>query len=649
MSGSHLRPPAAIAWTAALILTCADAEPARITVEPTCTREIQGISLLDRTVYFAIADNGIDLDGKVPDHATYDHLVHHLNARFGRSLGPVMEVTNWGDLAVEDGERPGRVDLEDLREKLGDRLVEPSAQMRADFGRNLNVAAHGHPDAWPDYMGRVTTEDSLKDAHPKSLPADLEAVTELAVEVFRSGYNDFDRPAYYEPINEPHWSFAAHPHLADWHLATDAAFDANIPGTMVGGPCMSVSYMFRQNYRTWNGFREFIDNTGAGLDFYSFHTYDYLQWRDGDFHGRIQSGLPLEGTLDLIQNHTVNRHGRTVPLVVSEHGGYVTGNSGLSADQINELIAAEHFPGEGFEWEMKKRSIVNFNHVSSIVANTLTFMDHPHTVLKSVPFILLQSFAWDPKYYATLFTPYGFEDTTRWVPTRNTDFYELFRDVRGRRVATRCSDPDLQVRAFAEGKLLFVVINNLWTTAQPIDLDLPAPAEFRVRRLGRNRDFTPYLVEDRVDSVPDLTVQGRETLVITAEYEDVIPEDRRVNETPHYGDRIIAEANGEEKVIFTVGGGDGSNLEYADLRIGFRRPAATDHRIHVLFNGEAVDLPVEDCAARLETEDDFASMRTVRLAADLIRPVNTVTLSFPDGKGGTVGSVVLRTAAAVAP
>lgn len=649
MSRNHLTLPAAIAWTAALTLSRADTEPARITVEPSCTREIQGISLLDRTVYFAIADTGINLDGKVPDHATYDHLVHHLNARFGRSLGPVMETTTWGDLAVEDGERPGRVDLADLRKKLGDRLVEPSGQMRADFGRNLNVAAHGHPDAWPDYMGKVTTEDSLKGAHPKSLPADLDAATELAVEVFRSGYNDFDRPAFYEPINEPHWSFTGLPHLADWHLAADAAFDADVPGTQVGGPCMSVSYMFRQNYRTWNGFREFIDNTDASLDFYSFHSYDYLQWRDGDFYGRIQSGLPLEGMLDLVPNYTHNRYGREVPLVISEHGGYVTGNSGLSAGEITDLIAAEHFPGEGFEWEMKKRSIVNFNHVSSIVANTLSFMDHPHTVLKSVPFILLQSFAWDPEYYATLFTPYGFEDTTRWVPTHNTDFYELFRDLRGRRVMTSCSDPDLQVRAFVDGTRLYVVVNNLWNDAQPIDLDLPAPAEFRVRRLGRNDDFTPYLVEDRVDSVAGLAIKGRETLLITAEYEDTIREERRINEIPHYGDRIIAEATDGDAVHFTVGASEHAELEYADLRIGFRRPPATDHRIHVLFNGEPVELPVEDCAIRLEGEDDYASFRTARLAPDRIRSENTVTLSFPDGKGGTVGSVVLRTAAPVVP
>ena len=53
--------------------------------------------------------------------------------------------------------------------------------------------------------------------------------------------------------------------------------------------------------------------------------------------------------------------------------------------------------------EMKKRSIIDFNMVSGVIANTMVFMDHPHVVKKATPFILMDSMGWDPHYYATLY------------------------------------------------------------------------------------------------------------------------------------------------------------------------------------------------------------------------------------------------------
>ena len=67
----------------------------------------------------------------------------------------------------------------------------------------------------------------------------------------------------------------------------------------------------------------FMDETKGEMDFYSFHAYDFFKWNGNDFHGRIQSGLPLEGVLDLVQNYAVQTFGSEKEIVLSEHGGYV--------------------------------------------------------------------------------------------------------------------------------------------------------------------------------------------------------------------------------------------------------------------------------------------------------------------------------------
>ena len=48
----------------------------------------------------------------------------------------------------------------------------------------------------------------------------------------------------------------------------------SIPGVLVGGPCFSVAYFYRDDYKIWNSFKTFVDKTNGELDFYSFHAYD---------------------------------------------------------------------------------------------------------------------------------------------------------------------------------------------------------------------------------------------------------------------------------------------------------------------------------------------------------------------------------------
>ena len=235
-------------------------------------------------------------------------------------------------------------------------------QFRKDFGSNLNVAAHGNHNAYPDFMGQHFKGSSDYHGTPEYIPENIEAAALLAAAVLKFGYSDFDRPAFFEPLNEPHWEFFNDQHLADWHLKTMETVYRATPEVKVGGLCMSVAYMYRDDYKSWKGLKQFIDMTEGKMDFYSFHAYDFVRWENEAFGGRVQSGLPLEGVLDLVQNYTVNTLGKEVDVVVSEQGGYIHGEPRGMYD--GEAVAAElarnYFPGDTFEHEMKKRSIVNF-------------------------------------------------------------------------------------------------------------------------------------------------------------------------------------------------------------------------------------------------------------------------------------------------
>ena len=75
---------------------------------------------------------------------------------------------------------------------------------------------------------------------------------------------------------------------------------------------------------------------------------------------------------------------------------------------------------------VKNVCLVNFGCISSFVANTLVFMDHPHTVKKSICCTQLNSWNLGPKYYAQMFVPYEYTNQSRWVETDMTNFSRLF-------------------------------------------------------------------------------------------------------------------------------------------------------------------------------------------------------------------------------
>lgn len=616
----------------------AAAQDVTINVEPTISRAINGHLELERAKYFNLSHGGVNFESTINDKQRSDHYLLDLQMSFGRSLGMVGSAVKWGGNVREDPLRSGRVDLDYLRSKSAPDDGSPSETMKDLFPNNLGVANHDRHNAYPDWMPQVTTSQAGDDGN---LPTNVDAAGELAVALLKYDYTDWTRPATYEAINEPHWSIDAQL-LANLHLAIwQKAKDENL-STLIGGPCMSVGYFYKNNYQYFSTLSKFIDNTQCKLDFYSFHVYDYLKWdaSRNDFFGRVSTGLPMEGVLDLIPNYTINKYGKPVELVFSEHGGYISNDLEGALD----FISNKYFPGSGFAWEMKRRSISDFIMVSSAIANTMAFMNHPDVVKKGVPFILLESFSWNPKYYYSLLVADNFTDKSHWVESKLIYFYEFFKGVNGHRVQSECANPDIQQQAFVDGHKLFLVMNNLSDKVENLKINFPSEGiqSIQIRRVGRNEDFTPYLTEESALSLDGLQLKGRESMLITISYQDDIQETQQTNEEPFYGTEVTKQFSGTS--TFTVNIPDLNNAKYAYLRVGIGRPAGTDRKVEISLNGTALQVPDEDCATYLENESEFATTKIIRVDKSLLKTSNSISVTFPDGKMGGVGAVVLRVA-----
>ncbi|QBG46568.1 hypothetical protein EGM51_03835 [Verrucomicrobia bacterium S94] len=415
----------------------------------------------------------------------------------------------------------------------------------------------------------------------------------------------------------------------------------------VGGPCMSVGYFYKNNYQNF-GLDTFMANTGCALDFYSFHIYDYMSFdtSKNDFVGRVSTGLPIEGVLDMVENYALITHGKTVDMVLSEHGGYISNDQEGALDLIaNTYFPSNSFSGTAFEWEMKRRSVSEHLAVSSAIANTMAFMNNPHVVRKAVPFILLESASWDPRYYSTLLVKENFDkNSTVWHESTYVNFFKFFRNVEGRRVRVMLEDPDIQTQAYVRGSKLFILMNNLADKAENLALNLPTGGleTITLRRFGRNDDFTPFFTETAVQSLDGLQIGAREALAIEMTYSTGFSENMLLDEVPYYGDLVRQEFSGSR--TFSVAVPEYTRARSAMLRISVGRDSGWSNDLEVIFNGTPLEVPMEDCADRLDNGSEYGSLKLIPLPTDLLQAVNTVEVSFPDQGTGGIGSVVIRAA-----
>lgn len=611
----------------------------RVDIYPHSSRAIEGQLKLNRSKYFNLSASGTGIEGKIGDQTRTDYYFKDLEMTLGRALGMVGSEVQWGNSVFEDPNRPGYTDIDLLISKQNPSNAGASPGFMNLLGDNQNVANHDRHNSYPDFMDLYTAEGS-----DQSYPGNTDAAAELAATLLEYKYTDWTRPAFFEPVNEPDWRYWGDSRFIEHHTSIyDKVHAANLP-VEVGGPCLSVGYFYNNNYKALSQITGFMDKSQFSLDFYSYHIYNYMHWDEDlfDFAGSITTGLPTEGVFDAIANHSVNKFGKAFTYVASEHGGYIQDSK---QDEVTTMLANKYFPGSGFAHTMEKRSIGDFLAVSSALANTFTYMNHPHIVKKAVPFILLESAGWDPTYYSVLLVKEDFDKNKGWWESKRIHFYEFFKDVRGRRIRSFCDDADIQHHAFVDGNRLILLFNNQSTVDGQISLnihdDLGAFKEIKARKFGRMIDFRPYLTEERLFSLEEpLPIKGREAIVLSIEYTQTISEEQILNEIAHYGNNTSVEFSGSQD--FTVEMPGFEEVKYAHLRVGIGLDPMASKQVNFSINGTPLDSDVEDCADRLSGGSSYGSTRIMKVDTSLLEASNTITVTFPDGQTGGVGATVIR-------
>lgn len=606
---------------------------------PKSSRAIEGQLNLNRTKYFNLSASGTGIEGKIGDQTRTDYYFKDLDMTLGRALGMVGSEVQWGNSVFEDPDRPGYTDIDLLLSKQNPSNAGASSGFMNLLGDNQNVANHDRHNSYPEFMDLYTAEGS-----DQSYPGNTDAAAELAATLLEHKYTDWTRPAFFEPVNEPDWLYWGDSRFIEHHTSIHDKVHAAGLNVEVGGPCLSVGYFYKNNFDALKSITGFIDRTQSSLDFYSYHIYNYMHWDDElfDFAGSISTGLPTEGVFDAIANHTFNKFGETFTYVASEHGGYIQDDK---ADEVSDMLANKYFPGSGFDHTMEKRSIEDFLAVSSSLANTFTFMNHPHIVKKAVPFILLESAGWDSTYNAVLLVKEDFDNSKGWKESKRIHFYEFFKDVEGRRILSFCDDADIQHHAFVEGNKLILLFNNQSNVEGNINLnfhdDLGEIKEIKARKLGRQIDFRPYLTEERLFSLEEpLPIKAREAIVLTISYNESITEDQILDEISHFGNFTSVQFSGSHD--FTVDIPDFEEARYAILRVGIGLSPTSSKRVDFSINGTALESYIEDCADRLSGGSDYGTTRIMKVDTSLLQASNTIRVTFPDGQTGGVGATVIR-------
>ncbi len=210
-----------------------------INVDPNTNASIKGNLELNRTKYFNVADMGIGIENRIHDSTLIARYFDDYNMSLGRSIGMVKSNSSsnhysWKGKVIEDKNKPGYVDINDLKSKFKvDNSESPEFRKR---WTNMDVSYHDSRNAYPEFMHNYKASE---DSHEK-YPGDIDAASDLAVSILKYGFNDWNRPGTYEIVNEPDFLVLNNQKFADLHSAICQKSKKAGIKTEIGGPCLSI-------------------------------------------------------------------------------------------------------------------------------------------------------------------------------------------------------------------------------------------------------------------------------------------------------------------------------------------------------------------------------------------------------------------------
>lgn len=378
----------------------------------------------------------------------------------GRNTGTITWSAN---TVKEDKNRPGYADTLDLA-RLG------KAQ-RDKYAANTNWHAYEKRNKltlctqlWPLYPdGHQATSGGggwyYSDTDTESEPwgtASGEFYAHFIKDYFgNGGTTGQPKPAFVEIVNEPLWelyndidrAFKYHKTIANEIRKLD-------PEIKISGYCTAFPNLEEDNFQRWeNRWKKFIDVAGKDMDMWSLHLYDAPSI-DGGTSKKLRRGSNVEATLDMIEQYSTIKFGKAKPFIISEFGA-----------------SSHDYKGA---WHPYNDYLQNV----SCNAMTMQFMERSNNIAQAINYTMLKASwgttdvnnVWSARLLRRENEPESL--TGKWVYSDRVQYYQLWANVKGKRVDVKSHDLDILADAYVDGNKAYVILNNLAEEDKDLKLHL---------------------------------------------------------------------------------------------------------------------------------------------------------------------------------
>lgn len=574
----------------------------------------------------------------------FEYISNDLDTYWGRETG---HIKSYSKTVNQDPNRPGYADTTYLESMGAADIIKYAGKTdRHAYEKGNFIVANQQTPIFPNdhtatnggwYYNSEDTDDKPFGT----------ASAEYCTHYFNNFYGNggtsgFPMPTYFEIMNEPVWHFVDGSHdgkatveqVFKFHQTVADKIHQKVPGLKVGGygtafPDMDKGGDLKQWDERW---RLFIEDYGDAFDFYTLHLYDKPIWYGREVY---RKGGRNEATFDLMEHFSMLTHGETKPLLITEYGTQLWG-----------LTDEERL------W----RPYNDWTRVKAFNAMLMQFLERPNVIAGALPFAVPKG-EWgydteaDIPYRCRLLRKANEPEdySGDWVWTEYIKFYELWAEVKGLRLDTYSDNLDFQVDAYANGKEVYVILNNIENVAKNFDLNIKGInnntiESLEVKRLYFSEDSLVVLNQEIMrgfDGAKEL--RGDETIIAKYIFKDNVNVDQTSSETKYYATTYKQPIETRVENEFTFENVEkGSNGE-AVLRIGLCREIGSTHFPRTIeVNGNTVDVPSNYRGDIQLDRDNFFGMIEVQVPFEYIQSgSNSVALSF-SGTDGFVSSCALQ-------
>ncbi|NIJ46206.1 agarase [Wenyingzhuangia heitensis] len=580
------------------------------------------------------------------DMDKFEYLVNDLDVSFGRETGHIKSSAK---RVNQDPTRPGYADPNHMK-ILGDADKASYAKKtdRHAYEKGNFIVANQQLPLFPN--GNNPTDGGWYYA---STDTTLEpfgtASGEFCANYFNNyfgsgGIDGFPMPKYFEIMNEPVWHFVDRNHdgggtlekVFKFHKTVADIIHDKVPGLQVGGFGTAFpDFDEGGNLQEWEErWKFFIRDYGSAFDFYTIHLYD-RPIQNGNEIEQYRKGGRNEATFDMMEHYSMLQYNKVKPFFITEYGGQLWGMS--DRDRL---------------W----RPHNDWRRIEAFNAMLMQFLERPNVFVSAIPFVMPKAewgydAAKDIPYRCRLLRKANEPESYsgEWVWTEYIKFYELWSDVKGVRLDTHANHLDFQVDAYANGKEVYVILNNIESATIDFNLNIKGVntnkiESIEVKRLYFTEDEQVMLTKNTYNSLEEVQqIRDDETLIAKYIFKDEVVVNKTSLEEKHYATTYKQSIVANTSVNFTFENiNKGTNGE-AVLRLGLAR-ALSLHRFptSIKVNGASIDIPDNYRGDLQRGRDQFFGMLEIKVPFDLISSGNNQVEVVFGETGGHISSSALQ-------